>query len=147
VAEHAECCRILVVDDDAPLRKLIVTALRRRQRTQIESATNGAEAIELLQSSGPWAVLVLDLMMPTVSGWTVIEWLAEHREHVPRSVIVVSAADRGILQKLDPAVVNAIIFKPFDVFQLGAYVEAACEMHIDDRRRRRVVTDTNLAPQ
>ena len=138
----SDACRILVVDDDASLRKLMITAIRRRQRTHIEGAANGAEAIERLISDGPWTVLVLDLMMPTLSGWDVITWLAGDRARLPRSVIVVSAADREVLQKLDPSVVNALIFKPFDVFQLGAYVKAVCDLETADRRQRRLVTGT-----
>jgi two-component system sensor histidine kinase ChiS len=141
VAEAVENCRVLVVDDDAPLRNLLVSALRRHGCNDVESATNGAEAIERLQNGGPWAVLLLDLMMPTISGWEVIDWLAQHRELAPRSVIVASAADRAILHRLEPNVVNAIVFKPFDVFQLGAYVKAACTLPIADRRRRRVIAE------
>lgn len=139
--ETSESCRILVADDDAPLRKLIVTVLRRRRGTAIDVAVNGAEAIEQLNAGPLFSVLVLDLMMPTLSGWDVIEWLAENRARAPRSVIVVSAADRAILKRVDPTVVNAIIFKPFDVFQLGAYVKSVCDLASRDRRRGRLVVD------
>lgn len=130
-------CLVLVAEDDPPLQKLIVTALRRRQ-LGIEAASNGAEAIEQLQRDR-WTVLVLDLMMPTLSGWDVIDWLSKHPEHRPVSVIVVSAADRAILRDLDPTVVNAIMFKPFDVFSLTAYIRAACDLAAGDRRRARIV--------
>ena len=140
-SDQSDRCRILVADDDAALRKLIVTTLRRRRCGAIDAASNGAEAIQRLSSEPSLDALVLDLMMPAKSGWDVIDWLAGHAERRPRSVIVVSAADRTILQQLDPRVVNAIIFKPFDVFQLGSYVKSACELGAADRRRRRVVGD------
>lgn len=143
--EETERCRILIADDDAPLRRLIVTAVR-RDDVDVEAVANGVEVIERLVAGGPWTALLLDLMMPGMSGWDVIEWLAANREHLPRSVIVVSAADRAVLQQLDPAIVNAIIFKPFDVFQVGAYVKAACDLGADDRRQRRIVAETRLAP-
>jgi CheY-like chemotaxis protein len=139
LADRNETCRVLVVDDDAPLRKLIEAAVRRRRVGMVETAADGAETIERLSSGPGWTVLVLDLMMPRKNGWEVIEWLRSNRAHVPHSVIVVSAADRAVLQQLDPSVVNAIIFKPFDVFQLGAYVQAACAFAREDRRRRRIV--------
>jgi two-component system CitB family response regulator/CitB family two-component system response regulator MalR len=140
-AEQTDPCRILVAEDDPALRKLLVTVLRRRHRTEIEAATNGAEAIERLSSRPCLNVLVLDLMMRTKSGWDVIEWLADHEDRRPNSVIVVSAADRAILQQLDPRVVNSIIFKPFDVFQFSAYVKSACDLDHRDRRKRRLVGD------
>ncbi len=130
-------CPVLITEDDPALRKLLATAIRRR-RLDVETATNGQEALSLL-ADREWLVLVLDLMMPTVSGWDVIAWLADHRDRKPHSVIVVSAVDREMFQRLDPTVVNAIIFKPFDVFHLASYVKTACELHHQDRRRSRLV--------
>ena len=133
-------CRVLVVDDDPPLRLLMVTAIRRTRGMHVEGAAHGAEAIDKLLA-GPWDVLVLDLMMPRLSGWDVLEWLGRNRDHVPRSIIVASAADRKILQELDPELVNAILFKPFDVFQLAANVKAAAGLGTTDRRRRRLISE------
>ncbi len=130
-------CPVLVTEDDPSIRRLIASALRRR-RLGLATAANGAEAIEQLEQR-KWSVLVLDLMMPGVSGWEVIAWLREHRDRKPNTVIVVSAADRGALQDLDPTVVNAVIFKPFDVVQLSAYVKASCDLGREDRRRSRMV--------
>lgn len=133
-------CSVLVVEDDPSIRRLIGSALRRR-RLVLTTAANGAEAIEHLRTQ-EWFVLVLDLMMPVLTGWEVIGWLAEHPERRPKTVIVVSATERSHLQKLDPTVVNAVIFKPFDVMQLAAYVKASCDLRHEDRRRSRIVTAT-----
>ncbi len=130
-------CPVLIAEDDPALRKLLAAAIRRR-RMALETAANGQEALALL-AEHKWLVLILDLMMPAVSGWDVITWLSEHPESKPNTVVVVSAVDREMLQKLDPAVVNAIIFKPFDVFHLAAYVKTACDLHHRDRRRTRLV--------
>lgn len=130
-------CRILVAEDEPSLRKLLTTALRRRQ-LDVTAVVNGAEAIDELQRNH-FHVAVLDLMMPTTSGWDVIAWLARNRDRAPASVMVVSAADRAILRDLDPGVVNAIIFKPFDVFQLTSYVKASCTLTKGDRRKARRV--------
>lgn len=138
---HSKNCRILVVDDDPPLRKLIVAALRRGGHGTVEGVSNGEEAIEKLRSEGGWSVLVLDLMMPTLSGWDVLDWLRQNREHVPGSTIVASAADRRILHELNPELVNAILFKPFDVFHVAAYVNGLCHLHGPDRRRRRLISE------
>lgn len=131
-------CRILVAEDEASLQKLLVAAIRRRQ-LDVETVADGVEAIACLQNER-WNILLLDLMMPTLSGWDVIAWLAKNPQYRPESVIVVTAADRTILREIDPSVVNAIIFKPFDIFSLGAYLKAACELSGRDRRRVRIVT-------
>ena len=131
---------VLVAEDDPSIRALIASAFRRRRMTPVLAA-DGAEALKYLQSR-LWLVLVLDLMMPAVTGWQVIDWLAKNRDRKPQTVIVASATDRSTLQELDPSVVNAVLFKPFDVLQLSAYVKASCELHRDDRRRSRIISAT-----
>jgi len=138
MAELTEGQRVLVVEDDQPLRKLIELTLR-RERLSVVSAPDGGEAIREL-SRDHFQVLILDLMMPKVSGWDVIEWLREHPEHAPRTVIVSTAADRSILTALDPGVVNAILIKPFNTHELAGYVRRCCQAPVDrDRRRKRLV--------
>jgi DNA-binding response OmpR family regulator len=136
----SEVGSVLIAEDDPSIRALLATAFRRR-RLQPAVAANGAEALQHLQNQ-EWRVLVLDLMMPAVTGWEIISWLAKNRDRKPKTVIVVSATDRELLQGLDPTVVNAVIFKPFDVLQLSAYVKASCELERADRRRSRVITAT-----
>lgn len=134
-------CQVLIAEDDPAIRALLVTALRRR-RLRSATAANGDEALEHLKNQN-WLVLVLDLMMPDVTGWDVIAWLAAHPDSKPNTVIVVSATDRALLQELDSSVVNAVIFKPFDPMQLAAYVKASCDLAHDDRRRTRIVEAIN----
>ena len=131
-------CPVLVAEDDPAIRTLIASALRRRG-LRLATVTNGEEALAHLRRQ-PWLVLVLDLMMPVVTGWDVIAWLAKNRDRKPQTVIVVSATDRVLLQDLDPSVVNAVIFKPFDIQQLAAYVKASCDLPHSDRRRSRIVS-------
>jgi CheY-like chemotaxis protein len=127
--------RVLVAEDDPAIRRLLATTLRRR-RLEVELAEDGAQAQQALER-GQWDVLVMDLMMPYVNGWDLVRWLGAHPERRPGSVIVVSAADRDALRELDPGIVNAIIFKPFDVVQLGTYVKNAAQRNGRDRRRAR----------
>lgn len=129
----------LVVDDDAPIRALITASLQRRQ-IRVESSADGEEAINLL-AQRDYKALILDLMMPRVSGWDVVDWLSEHPDRKPNTVIIVTAADRSVVQDLHPEVVNAVIFKPFDVFDLASYVQSCLSHGIPmDRRKRRVVS-------
>lgn len=127
--------RVLVAEDDPAIRRLLGMTLRRR-RMDVHLAADGQEALDALERER-WDVLVTDLMMPKVDGWTVVRWLAAHPQRRPASVIVVSAADRDALRGLDPATVNAIFFKPFDVLQLGAYIKNAAQRR--DRRQARIV--------
>jgi len=133
----AKNCSVLVTEDDPGIRALLTTTLRRRRISPV-LATNGAEALHLLEQQ-EWPVLLLDLNMPAVTGWDVIAWLAKNRHRKPNTVIVVTATERDLLRDLDPTVVNAVIFKPFDIHQLSAYVKASCELPHRDRRKSRLV--------
>lgn len=128
---------VLVVEDETPLLKLMVVALQREEITA-STAQDGAEAIDCL-SRDTYRVVLLDLMMPRVNGWEVIAWLKAHPDHRPYSLVVVTAADRNVFAELDPEVVNAIIIKPFDTWELTGYVKRCCEHDGQDRRKRRVV--------
>lgn len=131
----APCPRVLVAEDDAAIRRLLASTLRRRH-LDVQLVPDGADALELLERE-QWDVVVLDMMMPVVTGWEVVAWLQEHPDRRPRSTIVMSAAGRDALRALDPTIVNAIFFKPFDVVQLGAYVSGAAWHSEPDRRRGR----------
>jgi CheY-like chemotaxis protein len=102
---------ILVVEDDETTQKLLQAVLRRTGYRSIV-AGNGGEAIELLQAN-EYAAVILDMMMPAVSGQDVIEFLLTAGKSVP--VIVCSAAGPSALQGFDPSVVKAVVRKPFDV--------------------------------
>lgn len=136
----AEAC-VLVVEDDAPLRKLVVITLQREGLT-VTAVPDGARAIEELEG-GRHQVVLLDLMMPHVNGWQVMEWLKQHPDSRPRTLIVVTAFDQKVFAALDPQLVNAIIIKPFDTHVLGGYVQRSCALALNkDRRHKRVVGRT-----
>ncbi|HEY0158561.1 MAG TPA: response regulator [Thermoanaerobaculia bacterium] len=136
-AAPASGAEVLVVEDDPAIRRLLAVTFR-HEGLQVTTARDGMEAIDALQEHR-YRVLVLDLMMPRVSGWEVIDWLKERREDKPQSVIVVSATNRDVLSALEPEVVNAIVFKPFDVNELAGYVKACCGPSDGDRRSKRMV--------
>ena len=132
---------VLVVDDDRAIRELLAAVMRREGLT-VDVASDGDAAIEHLRETR-YNVIVLDLMMPKLSGWEVVGWLRSNPECKPRTVIVSTAADRNVLGDLDAEIVNAIFVKPFDVGELGAYVRACSELpHPRDRRRRRIIGQT-----
>ena len=136
MSDNVAC--VLVVEDDAPLRTLLRLTLE-REKVSVTAVTDGAEAIECLNRQ-EYRVVLLDLMMPRVSGWDVIDWLKEHPSSRPRTLIVVTAADRNVFAELDPDIVNAIIVKPFDTYEVAGYVRRCCDASVErDRRRKRLL--------
>ena len=80
-------------------------------------------AIEKL-AEAHYSIIVLDLMMPIVDGYALIEHL-RNRGGRPPAIIVISASDSAALRTLDGAMVHSIIRKPFDIDVLGDLVVAA----------------------
>jgi len=68
--------RILIADDDASIRQLLTTIVK-RERLIADSASDGEDAIRKLQEH-EYSVILLDLMMPHVDGFGVIDYLREH---------------------------------------------------------------------
>jgi CheY-like chemotaxis protein len=116
---------ILIVDDDEPTRKLL-QALLVRYGFQTEIASNGREAIEFIQSRD-YAVVVLDLMMPTASGQDVVDFLSGYPRRVP--VVVCTAAGVAKSMVFDTNVVKAVIRKPFDIDQFIEVVKGLTAVH------------------
>lgn len=106
--------RILVVDDDAAIRRLLLTFLRRRGFDPL-GACNGREALVEMRAGNADLVL-LDLMMPEVSGWEVLVQRAAEPALSKIPVIVVTATNSGDARAgLLGKNVCAVLGKPFDL--------------------------------
>jgi two-component system KDP operon response regulator KdpE len=108
--------RALVVDDDAPIRALLATLVAQHGYA-VETAGDGAEAIDRLSADG-YSLVLLDLMMPRVDGYAVLHHIKESKPELLRCTIIASAVpEREILAKVaDP--VYKIHVKPFDMPRL-----------------------------
>jgi DNA-binding response OmpR family regulator len=116
--------RALVVDDDPGIR-VLVTRVLTRNGFLVESARDGAEAIEkVLQHD--YKVITLDLMMPRIDGFAVVKYLSEHRPEMLANVIVVTAFGPNVIEKICPPVVR-IVEKPFDLNKLVAEATAVAD--------------------
>src|SRR5690242_17104429 len=101
--------RILVVDDDDAIRMLVSTVLRRRG-FRVDAARHGAEAVDIIARCRH-SLVVLDLMMPMMSGYDVLDYLMT-RPLATRPLVLVLTA--GIQSRtFDPALVVGTIQKPF----------------------------------
>jgi two-component system response regulator MprA len=82
---------VLVVDDDKDIRESLVEILR-DEGYEVTSACNGAEALEAIDRRAP-DVMLLDLMMPVVNGWEVLETLRLRGTHPKLPVVILSALE------------------------------------------------------
>lgn len=120
---------VLVVDDDAGIRKMIVTRLG-QLGLSTDDAPDGSEALDRVAGSF-YSVILVDLMMPRVDGATFIARLIEtERSATERPVVLVMTASSD-LEALSPLGerIQAVIAKPFDLIELGALVRDCVDVH------------------
>ena len=101
--------RVLVVDDDPDIRDLLVTALV-DDGYEAESARNGRDALDVLDRFEA-DVVILDLMMPVMDGWT---FAARMRERWSIPIVVLSAAN-DIVRDAKRLGAADVVPKPFDL--------------------------------
>jgi two-component system OmpR family response regulator len=117
--------RVLVVDDDPEIRRILVTALRKRGLT-IDEAVDGVQAVELLREN-VYSVVVLDLLMPGTNGFGVLDAIGDRDGNSP-IVLVVTGAERSLLDRVDSQKIHGIVRKPFDPQEVAAVVAACAEI-------------------
>jgi DNA-binding NtrC family response regulator len=106
--------RILVIDDDFAIRVLLQAVLK-RMKFDVELAEDGAVGLDKLQRNGAYDLILLDLMMPHVNGFEFIEKISEKDpDHRPHIVVFTAAGKRG-LEQIPPDSVCSSILKPFDL--------------------------------
>jgi len=120
--------RVLVIEDDDAIRSLLVTALG-RESLDVNDADDGDEALRLT-AERDYTVIVLDLMMPRVDGLAFLDEFVKTPRAVRPIILVVTAFDDLVVERLPADRVHAIIRKPFDVLHLVTIIrEIALAAH------------------
>lgn len=104
---------VLVVDDDASIRALVSEILT-LEDYDVETASNGAEALQAIDREPP-AVMLLDMRMPVLDGWGVAHTLHAQRRWVP--TVVMTAAEYAPPWCADVQA-DACLGKPFGLDEL-----------------------------
>jgi len=111
---------VLLVDDNEATTTLLTALLHRE--FEVDIATDGIEALEKLKTKNYGAV-ILDLLMPQLDGYGVLEFLRDNNPDLLKRILVVSAAlTRKEMTRLKTYDVCQIISKPFEVDHLLAAV-------------------------
>jgi DNA-binding response OmpR family regulator len=119
--------RALIIDDDDPIRTMLSTIVR-HQGISVDTARDGVEAIKSLDRDG-YSVVLLDLMMPRVDGYAVLDHMREHQPKLLNCTILATAvSERDVRRNLKDDV-YMVHTKPFDVQQLIADVRRCA--HVD----------------
>lgn len=119
--------RILVVDDVAANRDVLVRRLERRGHTTAQ-AGDGREALDALGRSGPFDLVLLDLLMPGMNGYETLRRMKDDPalRHVPVILVTALGEVESVVRCLE-AGAEDYVTKPFDPVILEARIGAALE--------------------
>lgn len=113
--------KILVVDDESRMRKLVRDFLTRKNYEVLE-AGDGVEAVDLFLENKDVSLIILDVMMPRMDGWEVCEEIRTYSQ-VPIIMLTAKSDERDELRGFELGV-DEYIAKPFSPKILVARVEA-----------------------
>lgn len=112
---------VLVVDDDERIRELCRDILEYSE-IQVDTAANGAEALTKLRQR-TYGAMILDLMMPVVNGFEVLQELrAVNPEMLSRTIVATAASEETLRHFSDQAKIAGLVRKPFDIQELRTLV-------------------------
>jgi CheY-like chemotaxis protein len=125
---------VLVVEDDDTIRRLLIEYLQSHEAVNVDGARDGVEALHQI-ATNHYAVMILDVMMPKMSGVDVLDSLnalttdpSVNTLRDPPAVLIITSAemaalpDAAIIQRC-PRMVRRVFRKPLDVGTLALCVE------------------------
>jgi CheY-like chemotaxis protein len=123
---------VLVVEDDPAIRRLVKMVLQ-REGYAVEVASDGVEAV-LKLGLADYDVIILDLMMPNLDGFSFMNTMAASDPERLKRIIVTSAASPAVIRERLTAAPFALLPKPFDINTLIERVASCVASHRADAR-------------
>lgn len=115
--------RVLVVDDSATMRKMVIAALKDLKGVSFDEARNGLEAIEQL-AVAPFDLMILDLNMPDMHGLEVLRFVLSHPSYNRTPVVILTT--KGDDQSRGDAIAagaSCYLTKPFEPRSLSSQIQ------------------------
>ena len=128
--------KILTCDDEKHIVRLIQVNLE-RQGYDVVTAFNGVECLEKVRDEKP-DLIVLDVMMPEMTGFEVLETLKKNpeTEHIPVIMLTARAQDADVLRGWQSGV-ECYLTKPFNPMELIAFVKRIFSMEESEADEKR----------
>ncbi len=127
--------RILIVDDEPSIRRVLAAHLR-RDGYQVDDAEHGGQAIERLEAQ-PYHLLVTDLQMPEIGGLELLAWCRAELPEIPVIIITAFGTVHSAVEALKLGA-HDYITKPFDLTELRNVIGKALahRVRVGDKPRR-----------
>ena len=129
-----ETKRILIVEDEPPMRKLLAKIFSRVEEYETSSAENGEAAIEACEKDGPFDLVVSDIQMPGLSGDQLVGRILDRWPHTAIIMLTAHRTDETVLACLERGALDYLT-KPIEVGKLLRAAERALS------RRRQLPED------
>jgi two-component system, chemotaxis family, chemotaxis protein CheY len=117
--------RVLIVDDDPDTVHLVQTIVE-LEGYEVRSARNGAEALSVINDSYKPDLILLDLMMPVMDGWTFSRTVRQSETTRETPIIVLSGV-HDIRRRVDGLPIDGYLAKPFDYDDLRVWFDRFLE--------------------
>jgi DNA-binding response OmpR family regulator len=136
--------KILVVEDDDSVRRLLAEHLAEQMPVDVHSARDGVEALHMISTTA-YGVVILDLMMPKMSGVDLLDSLhaltsdpSVKAFDAPPPVLVITgqpsaSLSDSVIRRRSPEIVREVFRKPLDITKLAASVKK--HLRYDPTRR------------
>lgn len=120
--------RIMIAEDESSVRTLLVRAFA-QDGHEVESAPDGAAALDHLAKSAPFDLLLSDIQMPLMDGIALA--LAAKRDHPALTILLMTGyTDQRERAQSLRALIHDIVQKPFTVAEIRAVVTAALAVRV-----------------
>ncbi|WP_425906592.1 response regulator [Nitrobacter sp. TKz-YC02] len=129
---NAPASKVLIIDDEPPIRKLLRMGLT-TQGYQIIEASNGKIALDLLKEEPD--LIILDLGLPDIQGHELLRMIRARKESVPIVVLSSRGDEAGKVQALDYGA-DDYVTKPFGMEELLARMRAALRHQLQAQGER-----------
>ncbi|MGH9456490.1 MAG: response regulator [Thermoanaerobaculia bacterium] len=131
--KRSEGLRALICEDDAPIRRMMETMLRRDGFTVV-AVGDGAAATEHL-GTADFDLIVLDLMMPGVNGFEVLAFLQENKPRRLKRVLITTAIPSAMASGIPPSICH-VLPKPFDMVDFVRHARECAEDTLTRKTKR-----------
>jgi two-component system, response regulator PdtaR len=135
-SQSAAQVRIVVAEDEALIRMDLIEMLQEAGYSVVAEATNGAEAIELVQEHQP-DLVILDVKMPVLDGISAAEKIIS----IAPVLMLTAFSQRELVERARDAGVMAYVVKPFTIGDLVPAIEIAMSRHLQMKSLAQEVAD------